>query len=176
MGGGSRWRRSKTSRSPSPTNASKNTLHVKRLHGTSTEGWQKNLNLPKGQETLDITGYNKIKREKKGIRTGLAFLRGSYEGEKEPTPGNPPNRLEDQPRPQSLWDKRSSWTEDKVESHTDHLHHHPRNHRLRCLGRSWALKLSLQRRKVARRTTPRKFCTTSERESFWSWGTQVWTN
>ena len=27
------------------------------------------------------------------------------------------------------------------ESHTDHLHHYPRQHTLRCLGRGWALRL-----------------------------------
>ena len=31
------------------------------------------------------------------------------------------------------------------ESHTDHLHHCPRHHSLRCLGRDWALRLRLRR-------------------------------
>ena len=53
-------------------------------HRTSTEHWQKNLPLQKGQETLDITG-KKREREREGIRMGLALLKGSCEGEKEPT-------------------------------------------------------------------------------------------
>ena len=39
-------------------------------HGTSTERWQKTLNLQKGQETLDITGQNKRKREREGTGWG----------------------------------------------------------------------------------------------------------
>ena len=41
-----------------PQTHQKTHLHVK-LHRTSTECWQKNLNLQKGQETLDKTGYKK---------------------------------------------------------------------------------------------------------------------
>ena len=55
------------------------------LDRTSTECWQKNLNLQKGQETRHNCIEQKKKRERKGIRTGLAFPRGSHEGEREPT-------------------------------------------------------------------------------------------
>ena len=42
-------------------------------HRTLIEHWQKNLNLQKGQETLDITGENKkTEREKRNQdRTGI---------------------------------------------------------------------------------------------------------
>ena len=49
------------------------------MHRKSTECWQKNLNVQKGQETLHITvGKTKEKkreRERKGIRTGIALQR-----------------------------------------------------------------------------------------------------
>ena len=76
--------------------------------------------------------------EKKGIRTGLALLRGSCEREKEAThPGKPPNQYRDQLR----------WTDLKVnekssaaglrrakqsESLRDYRYHHSREHSLRC--------------------------------------------
>ena len=61
--------------------------HIKKthvdLHRSSTEHWQKNLNLQKEQETLHITGKkNKKEREKRNQDT----LRGSYEKEKETAP------------------------------------------------------------------------------------------
>ena len=47
-------------------------LHVKQLR-TSTECWQKNINLQKWQESLDRTGYNNRgeETERMGIRTGI---------------------------------------------------------------------------------------------------------
>ena len=62
---GSRWWRSQTCSSPSPTNTSKKPIYMwNDSHRTSTEHWQKTLNLQKGQETLHITGYNKGKKER----------------------------------------------------------------------------------------------------------------
>ena len=61
-------------------------LHVKRL--TQNINWRLagELKPPKKHKTLDITGRTKEKKtERKGIRMGLTFLRGSCEGEKEHT-------------------------------------------------------------------------------------------
>ena len=52
------------------------------IHIENLEHWKKTLNFQKGQETLHTMGRTKSKKERereKGIRTGLAHLRGSYE-------------------------------------------------------------------------------------------------
>lgn len=50
-------------------------------HGTSTERWQKNVNLPNGHRTLHILCKRKEKRARgrarEGITRMLAILRGS---------------------------------------------------------------------------------------------------
>ena len=47
-------------------NTSKKYIYMQNdLPRTSTEHWQKNLNLQKGQETLNITGQNKRKKRER---------------------------------------------------------------------------------------------------------------
>ena len=65
-------------------------------------------------------------------------------------PGKPPNLQGDQPRQRDLKVTKESatagWTRAKQsESHTNHLHHCPRNHSLRHWGRGWVLRLRLWR-------------------------------
>lgn len=79
----------------------------------------------------------------------LAFLRGSCEREKEPTPWKAPNTQGDQLRWRDLKvaKKRAAAglrTAEQSESCTDLLTTFPQ-HSLRCLGRGWVLRLSLQR-------------------------------
>ena len=89
----------------------KHTYMQNDLHRSSTECWQKILNLQKGQETLHTAGRTKGKKKReregeKGIRTGLAFLRGSCERGKEPTPRGDKLRWKDHK------EKHSSQTEE----------------------------------------------------------------
>ena len=107
------------------------------LHRTPPKRWQKTLNLPKGQETLHITGWNKRKkRERKGIRRGLGLLRGSCERGKEPRPweaAEPTVRSAETEGPQSLAEERSSWTEEGKAAGAlrRHWYHLPGHHSLR---------------------------------------------
>ena len=41
------------------------------MHGTSTEPWQKTINLPRWQETLHITAKNKRKKREKRNQDGI---------------------------------------------------------------------------------------------------------
>ena len=85
MGVASRWRKSKTRRSPSSPQ-----IHQKRIYMwnssyiTPTERWQKNSDLPKGKKLPTYLGRAKEKRNNrdKRIRTVPAPLGGSCEGGK----------------------------------------------------------------------------------------------
>ena len=81
-----RWWKSRGTCSTSPTNTTKKTyLHIK-WH-TPNNNWM--LEEVKPPRMARISWYNWVKqeeRERRGIRTGLALLRGNWEGEREPTP------------------------------------------------------------------------------------------
>ena len=86
LGAGARWRRSKRSRTPLTNTSKKTHLHVKRLIQNINWMCAKELKPPKrARNSWHNWVEQKKKRERKGIRTGLAFLRGSREGEKKPT-------------------------------------------------------------------------------------------
>ncbi len=81
---------------------------------------------------------------------GLAFLRGSCEGEKEPTfweATQLTERSAELEGPQSRREKGSSGTETSKakRERTDHLNHPPGHHCLSCSGGGWAQRLRLQR-------------------------------
>ena len=87
----------------------------------------------------------KKERERKGIRTGLEFLKGSCEIKGTHTLGG---HLTDREMegPQSAKKSAAGLRRAKhSESHTDHLQYHPGKHSLRYLGRSWTLRLRLWR-------------------------------
>lgn len=80
-----RWERSKMAAagseaaSPSPTSTSESHGYPENPSpGTSTGCWQKTLHLPKGQEALDVTGWNtgKPAREKESGRDEREPWRG----------------------------------------------------------------------------------------------------
>ena len=90
----------------------------------------------------------KREREKESGWDKYSWERAVKEKRK-PHPGKPPNQ----------WGDHLRWRKIKVtvksaatglrrakqsESCTDHLHHHPEWHSLRCLGGGWALRLRLQ--------------------------------
>ena len=145
--------------SPSSVNTSKKAICMQNdLHRTPTEHWQKTLNLPKGQENLQITVHNNRvkKREKREKRnqTAPALLRGSCETGKEPIPWEVTQlrgRSAETEGPQSLREKHSRWTEEgKAQRVTQTISTTiPRHHSLRCLGRgsqTQALEVSSQER------------------------------
>ena len=59
---------------PLPQTHEKNIYMQNDSHITSTESWQKNLNLQKGQETLDILGRTKEKKRNKRNQDGISTL------------------------------------------------------------------------------------------------------
>ena len=84
VGGASRWRKSKTWRSPSS-----HQIHQKYIYTcncsyrTPTERWQKTSDLPKGKKLPTYLGRAKEKRNRdKKIGTGPAPVGGSCEGGK----------------------------------------------------------------------------------------------
>ena len=66
---GSRWQRSRTWSSLSPTNTSKIHLRVKRFSWNTYWTLAEDLRLSKGQGNLHVTGWDK-KRKEKGIEMG----------------------------------------------------------------------------------------------------------
>ena len=139
--------------SPSSKNTSKKHNYMQNdSHRTSTECWRKNLNSKKGKKPSTILGGKKKKRERERerIRTGLAFLRGSCEREKNPHPEKPPNGLGYQPRPRDFKVTKKTTAAGlrrakQSKSHTDHLHNGPRHPQPEMFGRSWALRFRFQR-------------------------------
>ena len=139
--------------STSLTNTSKNHIYMQNdSHRTSTEHWQKNLNLQKVQETLDITRQNERKKKiEKESEWDQYSREGAVKEKRNPHPGKPPYLQGDQWRWRDLKVSKKSIAAalrrraEQSESHTDHLHHHPRHLSLRRSGGSWVLRLRLQR-------------------------------
>ena len=99
-------------------------------------------------------------------------------------PRKPTNQQGEKPRQRDLKVAKKSTAAGlrrakQSESCTDHLHHHPRQHSLRCLGEGWVLRLRLLRSVLGRglelvswrqHEGAREQCTTAEgsREEVWA--------
>ena len=85
IGGASRWRKSKTRRSPSSPQIHQKYIYMwNNAYRTPTERWQKTSDFPKGKKLPTYLGRAKGKRENrdKRIGTGPAPVGGSCEGGK----------------------------------------------------------------------------------------------
>ena len=83
----SRWQRSKTWRSPSPSQIHQKYIYVwNNSYRTPTECWKKTSHFPKGKELPMYLGRTKEKRKNRDKRIGMgpALLGGSCEEEKLP--------------------------------------------------------------------------------------------
>ena len=125
---------------PLPQTHQKNTSTCKMIHTeqqlnagrrtqTSKKGKKLLMELHRTQE--------KIEKERKGIRMGLTLPWRHCEGEREPTPGKPPNQWKDQPSRRELQEAEKSTaaglrSKKQSERFRDHLNHWHRHHRLRC--------------------------------------------
>ena len=81
-GGPSRWRRSKTWRSPSSSQIHQKYIYTwNNSYRTPTERWQKTSDLPKGKKLPTYLGRAKEKRKNRDKRIGMgpAPLEGSHE-------------------------------------------------------------------------------------------------
>lgn len=117
----SRWLRSKTWCSPSEKHSKKNYLHVEwftqTIYWTLAEGVKppKSARNPSHNWVEQQQKRAGKRREKKGIRTWPALLRGAVKEEKKPHPGRPSNWLGRSAKmawSQSLLEKCSSWNEE----------------------------------------------------------------
>ena len=68
---------------------------------------KEDLRLPKRQENLHITGYNKRKKKKKELGQGQHPREGAVKEEWFPHPGKSPNLREDQPGRRGALEPRS---------------------------------------------------------------------